>query len=121
MPSEAEVQAALRLEYARRGYKLWRNNSGVAQYADGRPVRFGLANDSAALNARLKSSDLIGWVPVVITPMMVGETFARFVSLECKPSDWHLTPGDTRGQAQQRWIDLVAADGGEARFVTSAD
>lgn len=116
--SESLVQAAVRLEYAKRGYRLWRNNSGVAQYADGRPVRFGLANDSPQLNAKLKSSDLIGWNPVLITPAMVGEVIARMVSFECKPEGWHLTEGDARGQAQKRWIDLIAADGGEARFVT---
>lgn len=123
MPSEAEVQAAVRLEYARRGYRLFRNNVGVARHPDNpdRPVRYGLANDSAQLNRRLKSSDLIGWHPVIITPGMVGETIARMVSLECKPSGWHLTDGDERGQAQQRWLEMVAADGGEARFMTGVD
>lgn len=106
---------------ARRGYRLFRNNSGAMTDPSGRLVRFGLGNESKALNDKLKSSDLIGWEPVLITPAMVGMVIARFVSLECKPPGWHLTPGDKRGQAQKRWIDLVVADGGEGRFVTDND
>ena len=118
MLSEAEVQAAVRLEYARRGYRLFRNNVGVLMDAVGRPVRFGLANESPKLNEKLKSSDLIGWHPVLITPGMVGLQLAQFVSFECKPSDWHLTDSDKRGHAQKAWLDLVAGDGGEAKFMT---
>lgn len=116
--SESAVQAAVRLEYARRGYRLFRNNVGVLVDQTGRPVRYGLANDSAALNQRLKSSDLIGWRPVVVTLGHIGLTIAQFVSLEIKPPGWHLTPGDKRAPAQKAWLDLVAGDGGEARFVT---
>lgn len=137
MTRESEVQAAVRLEMARRGYRLWRNNSGVLRNENGTPVRYGLGNDSHQVNARLKSSDLIGWHRVVITPGMVGLTIAQFVTLECKPGDWRDTsaammakygprpfdrrdlPDDVRRiLAQKAWIDLVAGDGGEARFVT---
>lgn len=135
MPSETEVQAAVRLEYAKRGYRLWRNNTGVLPDRNGRPVRYGLGNDSPQLNRRLKSSDLIGWRSVTITPGMVGLQLALFVSLECKPSDWRLTekytmddlplattPEDVRRVlAQKAWLDLVAGDGGEARFMTGVD
>lgn len=121
MPSETEVQAAVRLEYARRGYRLWRNNNGAFRDEQGRMVRFGLGNESAQLNARLKSSDLIGWRPMLVTPGMVGLQYAQFVSLEIKPSGWHLTDGDKRGQAQKAWLDIVAGDGGEARFMTGVD
>jgi hypothetical protein len=118
MTTEAAVQAAVRLEYARRGYRLFRNNSGALPDPTGRSVRFGLGNDSPQVNAVLKSSDLIGWHPLVITPGHVGLTIAQFVSLEVKAPGWHLTPGDKRAQAQKAWLDLVAGDGGEARFVT---
>lgn len=116
--NEAAVQQAVRLEYARRGYKLFRNNSGGFYDETGRFIRFGLGNDSTVVNEHIKSSDLIGWRPLVIMPHHAGITVAQFTSIECKPADWHLTPGDKRGQAQKRWIDLVAADGGEAMFLT---
>lgn len=119
--NERDVQAAVRLEYARRGYRLWRNNSGVMIAANGQAVRYGLANDSKALNEQIKSSDLIGWRPVTVTLGHVGLTLALFTSLECKASDWTLRPGDRRGQAQKRWLDLVAGDGGEARFITGIE
>lgn len=121
MVTETAVQAAVRLEYARRGYRLWRNNSGALLDKRGIPVRFGLGNDSSTLNAAIKSSDLIGWRPLVITPAMVGGTVAQFVSLECKTPGWRLTPGDQRGQAQKRWLDLVLADGGEAQFIMGVE
>lgn len=121
MPSETEVQAAVRLEYARRGYRLFRNNSGAFRDERGHVVRFGLGNESVQLNACLKSSDLIGWRRLMVTPGMVGLPVAVFVSLEIKPSGWHLTDGDKRGQAQKAWLDLVTGDGGEARFMTGVE
>jgi hypothetical protein len=140
MASESSVQAAVRLEYARRGYRLFRNNSGalkrtvptritpdmVGQVLDvaapnAAPIRFGLGNDSPAVNERIKSSDLIGWSPTLVVPDMVGSCIARFVSIETKAPGWKLQLGDKRAQAQQRWIDMVVADGGEARFVQGVE
>lgn len=87
---------------------------------DGVPVRFGLANDSAKLNERIKSSDLIGWRSIVITPDMVGQRVAIFASHEIKEPGWTLRPGDKRGHAQARWIALVNEAGGDGRFITEA-
>lgn len=115
------MQAAVRLEYARRGYRLFRNNSGALPDANGRLLRFGLGNDSPAVNAACKSSDLIGWRPVLVTPNMVGTCLAVFCSYEVKPPGWRLVPSDKRGQAQKAWIDLVVSDGGEGRFITGVD
>lgn len=115
--SEAAVQALVRLEAAGRGVMLWRNNVGVLLDATGRPVRYGLANDSKALNTALKSGDLIGWRAVTITPDMVGKTIAQFVSRECKPGDWKYR-GDAHEKAQKAWTDIINRDGGDACFVT---
>jgi len=115
--SEARAQSEIRLEAPGAGVRLFRNNVGVLADVNGRPVRYGLANDSPALNKRFKSADLIGWRRVEIQPHHVGTAIAQFVSRECKPSGWHYT-GTDREQAQARWAALVAADGGDACFAT---
>jgi hypothetical protein len=115
--SEALVQSRIRLEAPAKGVRLWRNNVGVLENRDGRPVRYGLANDTKALNKELKSGDLIGWRSVTITPDMVGVRIAQFVSRECKPSGWKYR-GDAHEMAQDRWNLLVTLDGGDARFAT---
>jgi len=117
MTSEAYAQSQVRLEAPRAGVTLWRNNVGVLTDLTGRPVRFGLANDSRQLNEALKSSDLIGWRPVLITPEHVGRTLAQFVSRECKAPGWKYT-GTDRERAQKAWLDLVAAAGGDSAFAT---
>jgi len=115
--SEAAVQAQVRLEAARYGTLTWRNNVGVLVDARGVPVRFGLANDSKAVNARFKSADLIGIKPVVVTPAMVGSTIGQFWSRECKHAGWKYR-GDEHEAAQMRWAELVQAHGGDAGFAS---
>jgi len=114
--SEAAVQSRVRLEAGRRSdVMLWRNNVGAMEGTDGRVVRFGLANDSAAVNKRMKSADLIGIHRRVITAADVGATIGQFVSVEVKRHGW--TPGktpDQRTQAQTQWAALVQAYGGVA-------
>lgn len=107
---EAAVQAAVRLEAARRGYLLWRNNSGVLQDETGRPVRYGLANDSKQANAVCKSSDLIGIGPGGL-----------FTALECKAPGWVFRESDHRAVAQLAYIKLVLSRGGIAKFVTGVE
>lgn len=115
--SEAHAQSQVRLEAAAKGLHLFRNNVGVLRDENGRPVRFGLANDSAAINAVLKSSDLVGWRPVTITLDMVGQTVAVFTCREIKTPGW-THPRNDHERAQQRWIDLVNTHGGDAAFAT---
>lgn len=115
--SESAVQAAERLRAAAAGDRLFRNNTGALKDATGRLVRFGLGNESAAVIAGWKPSDLIGWRPRLITPDMVGDVIAQFLARECKPEGWHLTPGDKRGQAQLRFGDMLRRDGGDFEFV----
>jgi hypothetical protein len=116
--SETYVQSLVRLEAGRKGLKLWRNNVGVLTNAEtGQPVRYGLANDSPALNKSIKSGDLIGWRSIVITPAHVGTKLAQFVSRECKRPNWKFT-GTDREKAQLRWAEVLNADGGDGCFVT---
>jgi hypothetical protein len=127
--SEAGNQNRVREHYAALGARLWRNNSGVLNDANGRPVRFGLANDSRALNEQIKSPDLVGWVPKLVTPDMVGDVVAVFFSPEIKRDGWRFpSPGpikDGKGRlteygrcmAQKRWADMVVQEGGIAGFM----
>ena len=122
--SESNVQSRTRLVATERGWRLWRNNRGALKDITGRLIRYGLANDTKALGDVLKSGDLIGWRPMVITADMVGKTIAQFVSVECKAEDWTppaRTTKDEHAIAQFRWADLVNRDGGYAVFVTDPE
>lgn len=112
--AESSVQAEIRLLASQRGWRLWRNNCGVLPDRNGRPVRFGLANDSPQLNREYKSGDLIGIMPVVVTQEMVGRTVGIFTSIEVKHPDWKPNASDERYQAQCRWRDLITSLGGYA-------
>ena len=116
--TEAAVQTKVRLEAAAKGARLMRNNSGAMYDKDGRFVRFGLANESARMNKHIKSSDLIGITPVVITPQHVGTTLGVFTAREIKRGDWKFT-GTPAELAQQRFIELIVSLGGDACFANS--
>jgi len=115
--SEAAVQNRIRLEASRAGARVWRNNVGAMLTEDGSFVRYGLANDSQQMNARIKSSDLIGLKPVLITPEHIGQVLGVFIAREVKPGGWRYT-GTPRELAQLRFLELVASIGGDACFVT---
>lgn len=104
--NEAAVQAEVRLEAARRGVLLWRNNSGALKDETGRLVRYGLGNDSTQTNRVMKSADLIG-----IGPGGIMHAY------EVKRPGWKYT-GTEREVAQLAFLDLVRSRGGVAAFVT---
>lgn len=116
--NEHDTQNMLRLTASKLGWRLWRNNNGAGILQDGSFVRWGLANDSTAINQQLKSSDLIGIRPVMITADMVGRTIGQFVSFEVKQEHWKMRNTD-RELAQQSWLDLVNELGGYAKFITN--
>lgn len=111
--SEAHVQSQIRLAAARSGRYLFRNNNGAFKDKTGRVVRFGLGNDSKKLNEHFKSADLVGWECITITPDMVGQRIARFLSVEVKESGWKFS-GSLDEMAQVAWATLVNAQGGRA-------
>ena len=113
--SEAAVQNIIRLEASRVGGRLWRNNVGVAMDERGIPIRYGLCNDSKALNTQVKSSDLIGILPIVVTGAMVGQKVGIFLAREVKAPGWAYT-GTAREQAQLKFLNIVAGLGGDACF-----
>ncbi len=106
---ETAISSTIRLEASKLGVSLWRNNSGVATNRDGRPVRFGLGNDSKRLNETMKSSDLIGLT-----------SRGTFVAVEVKRPGWHarferFTP---RELAQWNFHQHVQRNYGVAGFAT---
>jgi hypothetical protein len=111
---ETDVSASIRIEGAKRGVVLMRNNSGAFEAA-GRWVRFGLGNDSEALNRVMKSSDLIG--------LMSGWWWGHpavsglFIAVESKPTGWRYR-GTDRETAQLAFINHVRRHGGVACFAT---
>lgn len=116
--SEAAVSNNVRLEAGRAGVRLWRNNVGATWTEDGSFIRYGLANDSEQLNRVLKSSDLIGIRPVLITQAHVGHTIGQFVAREVKRDGWKHRPNDKRESAQAAFLTLVASLGGDACFAS---
>ena len=117
--SEAAVQNNVRLSCSRVGIVTFRNNSGAGKMDNGSFVRFGLCNDSPALNKQLKSSDIIGCSPVTILPEHVGKILGRFYARECKPSNWK-KPSNEREFAQLRFIEMLNAHGADASFTTGS-
>ena len=115
--SESSASDLIRLEASRLGIRLWRNNVGAGKLQDGSFIRWGLCNDSAALNREIKSADLIGIRPLLITPAHVGQVIGQFISREVKHPlwKWH---GTDREVAQLAWVDLVNSLGGDACFAT---
>lgn len=110
LPSESQFQNDVRLYVSAQGGAVFRNNVGAMYDADSRRlVRYGLANDSRAMNLQLKSSDLIGWC---------GD--GRFLSIECKAPGWQYR-GTSRERAQLKWIEHVRRCGGRAGFAQSLE
>lgn len=118
--SESVAQQLIRLDASKRGNRLWRNNIGVANDKTGRPIRFGLANDSQKMNQTIKSSDLIGIERYTVKSIDVGSTVGLFKSIEVKPPGWKYT-GTPREKAQLNWIKLIISLGGRAQFATGPD
>jgi hypothetical protein len=115
--SEAEVQARVRLDASKRGARLWRNNLGACMTAEGQFIRYGLANDSKRMNEKVKSSDLIGIRPVLITPRHMGQTLGQFVARECKRVGW-VYRGTVKEKAQLKFCEIITGFGGDATFTT---
>lgn len=127
--TEAELQRLVQLEASRLGLRLWRNNVGATTFcenvrncphATGRPIRYGLANESAAQNKGVKSADLIGITPVLIGPEHVGRVMGVFTSIEVKRPGWRFT-GTDREQAQAQWADMIRQFGGISKIINSVE
>ena len=97
--SETKIQQEIRLALGQRSdLRLFRNETGkLPDPRTGQWVQFGLAKGS---------SDLIGFKTIKITPEMIGQEIAQFVSLEIKTERGKLST------MQQNWLQKVKSSGG---------
>ncbi|OHB71883.1 MAG: hypothetical protein A2W23_06445 [Planctomycetes bacterium RBG_16_43_13] len=105
--SEAAIMRAIQIEASKHGWRFFRNSCGQAITASGNIIRFGLANPGG--------SDLIGWVPVTITPDMVGSKVCIFTAIEVK------RPKKKPTQSQADFIEAVKKAGGIALVACSVE
>lgn len=99
MNPETRLMQKIRLAVgALPGTRIFRNNVGVAQFPDGRPVRYGLCPGS---------SDLIGWT--------VRRGRAIFLAIEVK------CPGERVTNEQGLFLKVVNGAGGIGFVATSAE
>lgn len=115
--TEKAVAQRVRAAAYNSGAVLWRNNVGALLDSRGVPVRYGLMNETPAMNDRYKSPDLIGIRPVIITPSHVGTVIGQFIGRETKAAGWRFS-GNAHETAQQSAIDIINLYGGDAKFTT---
>ena len=119
---ESEVSQEVQIGARHHSCTLMRNNSGCLPDVNGTPVRFGLGNISKKHNYKIKSSDLLGITPVLITKEMVGMTLGVFTAVETKKEAWNPDKKlDARENAQNNFINWVRSLGGFAGFANSVD
>jgi hypothetical protein len=118
MTTEQDIQNKVRMDAAKRGILLWRNNVGATRTETGRIIRYGLANDSSRVNREIKSSDLIGITPKMITSDDIGAMVGVFTAIEIKRPGWTFNSKKEQEIAQKKYIDLVNNLGGIAFFST---
>jgi hypothetical protein len=109
MSEETPLMKSIMLRLSAVGARVFRNQVGMTKYRDRygneRAVRYGLCKGS---------SDIIGLVPVTITPDMIGKTVAVFLAAEVKD-------GARTTPEQERFIAMVRSRGGIAGVVRSED
>ena len=119
LKNEATVQAEIRVDSVKYG-GLLRNNSGM--YDPANPptpyTRWGLGNDSKKINDVRKSSDLIGYTSVIITPEMVGHTIAVLTVVEVKKQGWQWSE-TKKNTAQLNFINWARTGGAIGCFAQS--
>lgn len=102
--AETKILRRIQVALSEVGARLFRNQTGSYQLADGRWLSSGLAQGS---------SDLIGWHTVSVTPEMVGARIAIFTAVEVK------TPSGRLTSEQKNFIAAVRSAGGKAFVATS--
>ena len=124
--SEADFMRRCMKRATEMGARLFRQNVGRAWTGEAEEVKRGgmrhvEAGSVILRNARpFKSgvtgmSDLIGWVPVVVTPEMVGQTVAVYTAVETKTLRGRAT------EEQKAFVGVVYAAGGRSGIARTDD
>lgn len=119
---ESPVSKKFRLNVSRShpNVRLFRNNVGMGFFGK-------ITRETKKIMARMGfslvrvglikgSGDLIGWESIEVTPDMVGQRVARFLSVETKR-----TRGGRLSDEQKNWLDQVNAAGGRAIVVNNPE
>lgn len=127
--SDGPFLKKLLLACGRGPVRLFRNNNARAWVPSGEPVVARTtcqvtmhAGDVLLRRARplhaglaVGSGDLVGWKTVEVTPDMIGQRVAVFVSIEAKEGTGRMSP------AQKDWANAVRAAGGLAAEIRSVE
>ena len=107
--SETAIQQRIRLALGKLPWvRMFRNNVGkLPDPRTGRWVDFGVGGKGGG--------DLLGWRTITVTPEMVGQQVAQFVSLEVKTATGRVRP------EQENWRRVVEQCGGVAAVVRSEE
>ena len=114
--SESTIQNQIMIELSKHGNYVLRVNSGT--FWGGEIISHSgdmllLKHPTRVMGAPAGTSDVIGCRTVVITPEMVGKTFAQFCALEIK------RPGEAPKKHQERYLALMRSRGAVAGAATS--
>ena len=126
--SEKNIETQIKIDLSKIGARVFKNNVGkcwigksviIKSVTDGMRLFPGdvVVRQARRFNAGLHvgSSDLIGWMPVVVTQEMVGEKIAVFLSPEVKDMTGVLT------KEQITWINVVNEAGGRAGVARNSE
>lgn len=120
MTTESTILARIRRALGRRrDARLFRNDCGTAwtgEVVERRGTTITLRNaQRITYGLQPGSSDLVGWQSIEITPDMVGQRVAAFLSIEVKNKRGRLTA------RQLLWMRAVRAAGGKAGIARSPE
>lgn len=124
MTEEGRIKAEVRKALGRvKGLRIFNNPVGQGWIGDVTPYKLTNVGSAMLIKHAQKlsfglikgSGDLIGWKSVTVTPEMVGQKVAIFVSIEVK------TPKGRLSAPQLVWRGNVIEAGGIALVVRSAD
>lgn len=121
---ETNIKNIIRVEASKRGMVTFNNPVGLAwagKVNTSIKIKGGIALMSPypiSYGLTVGSGDLVGWEEVIITPDMVGQKMARFLSIEVKTKTGKLRKGI---KGQDVWHDNVTKAGGKSIIARSPD